>query len=197
MKRFNRYLWNTATIIMLVLFGFSCGNKEGVYTLSPVSMLAEITSADNYLDAASLGKIQNVVFVDLRNPLDFEFNHHEMAVNIPAEKVMAVENQKVLRDIEKEGKMIVLYGATPRQAAGYWTQLKQVGIENIKVFNGTFEQLMKGQTASITLENEVPQIDTSLIKKVGNVVAPGDSKPVISPKITPRKASKPAASGGC
>lgn len=182
---------------MLAIIGFSCSNKEGSYALTPDKMLAEITSTENYLDAASLVNLDKLVFVDLRNPLDFEFSHHEMAVNIPAEKVMASENQKVLKDIEKEGKTIVLYGETPRQAAGYWTQLKQLGIENIKVFNGTFEQLMNGKNEPLVLQNEVLQIDTTLIKKSGNVAGPVNAKPASTPKITPRKAAKPAASGGC
>lgn len=193
----KRYIMSTSALILMVILGISCSNKEGSYTLSPEKLLSEITSEDNYLDAAALAKMDNAVFIDLRSPLDFEFSHHEFAINIPAEKIMTAENQKVIKEIIEQGKTIVLYGDTPRQAAGYWTQLKQIGIENIKAFNGTFNQLMNDTTASMTLLNEVPQIDTSLIKKAGNDAGVSDAKPVNAPKITPRKTAKPTASGGC
>lgn len=79
---------------------------------------------------------ENYLFVDLRKPEVFEFDHIEGAVNIPYEKLLDKKHQSVFND---DNKTIVLYGKDEVNSSNGWFLLKQLDYENITYLHGGFQ----------------------------------------------------------
>jgi len=150
-------------VVMIVIIAIIINRSEIPYTLSADQALQEMANKANYIEPSSLPELKDAIFIDVRNPQEYDLSHHDGAINIPAEKMFLEENVDAVRELNSQGKPIVLYGAVPRQTAGLWLLLKQTGIDNVKMFNGTFDQLTSGKTEALGIYNEVPVIDTTAL----------------------------------
>ncbi|HLO89908.1 MAG TPA: rhodanese-like domain-containing protein [Lentimicrobium sp.] len=170
------------------------------YKLTAEQALAELNKSDNFLDPSKdIDKeAAKTVFIDVRNPLDYNFSHLKNAINIPSEKVLQEEYLDNIRELEEKGNTIIMYGSVPQEVAGPWLLLKQVGINNLKMYSGTFAQLISKEPIVPTVYNETPLIDTTLLKKtvkepIKNPDAALPKKEVVPLKVAPA----PEGGGGC
>lgn len=202
-KNQNLLIWAVIAIVV-VLTGVTAivmHHSDIPYKLTAEQTLSEITKTDNMPGIAEIGALksnQKVAFIDVRNPLDYNLNHIEGAINIPAEKILNDDFVESINELETEGNIIILYGTTPGQAAGPWMLLKQIGITNVRMFNGSYDQLSAAKESSVAIYNEVPVIDTALLKKdvikqESPVKAASKPKPVIPQRVEPAAES----GGGC
>jgi rhodanese-related sulfurtransferase len=189
-----------ALVAIIIIAAIALNRTDLPYKLTAQQALDELKNKDNTIDPASnsLKADAQLVFIDVRNPLDYEFRHFGQAVNIPVEKILTDEYLESIREMEENDKTIVLYGTVPQQVAGAWLLLRQVGITGVKMFNGTFEQLMTESPVAANVYNEVPVIDTALLNKAKEPVkvAPKPSAPkkqVVPAKVQP----EPESGGGC
>lgn len=197
----NLLIWTVAALVVvaIIIAAIAMHHSDIPYKLSAEQTLAEMTNADNMPGTAEINALkgnQKVAFIDVRNPLDYNLNHFEGAINIPAEKILNEESVESIRDLEAQNNTIILYGATPGQVAGPWMLLRQIGVTNIKMFNGSYEQLISANQATVTIYNETPLIDTTQLKKeVVKPEAPKNAAP--KPKtVIPQRAEPAVESGG-
>lgn len=190
-------------VVILIIIAITLSKPEIPYELSISETLTEIQKAENQLtkaDIENLKESSNVVFIDLRNQLDFNFNHYTEAINIPGEKIMNEEYLDMIRGYQKDNKIIVLYSSVPQKTAGPFLLLKQVGINNARMFTGTFEELTTNREPITSLHNELPVIDTTLLKKKENKTTPAAIKSSpstpVKKKVSPVKVEPDYQSGG-
>lgn len=193
----------SVVLAIVIIIAIALYRADIPYKLTPQEALEQLKNNDNFIDPiAGINKdAPKTIFIDVRSPHDYSFNHFKDAINIPAEKILQDDYLENIRDIEAEGNTIVLYGNVPHQAAGPWMLLKQIGVNNIKMYAGTFEQLMSNEKVVVNTFNEVPVIDTAALKK--NTVAspeksatskaPAPKKEVVPLKVQPA----PERGGGC
>ncbi|HLN52797.1 MAG TPA: rhodanese-like domain-containing protein [Lentimicrobium sp.] len=191
----------TIIIVAVLVLAIALNHNDLPYELSGDEILKEARNPENMVDKSTLGQYApgKTVFIDLRQPLDYNLSHAENAINIPAEKILTEDYLNSIKDIENEGNTIVLYCNTPQKASGAWMLLKQVGIENIRYFNGTFEQLMAKEAIADSKLNETPVIDTTKLNKKGTGQPSALTKSDIKPKTVVPQRMQPAAEsgGGC
>lgn len=198
----NTLLWGVGALILIaiLIIGIAVNQNNLPYKLTARQTLDEMTNKDNSVDQTSLQQLKRgkkTVFIDLRNPLDYNFKHYTEAINIPAEKILNEDYVEQLEEMEENGNTFILYADIPQRVAGPWMLLKQIGIENVMMYSGTFEQLMADQAVPNSVYNELPLIDTSALSNKKELV-----KAVAPKAATPKKAiipvrAEPASGGGC
>lgn len=196
------YAIASVALAIIILTAIAINHTDLPYKLTPQQALDQLKIKDNFIDPmATLNKeAPKTVFIDVRNPHDYTFNHLKDAINIPAEKILQEDFLENIREIEENGNTIIMYGAVPQQVAGPWMLLKQVGINNLKMYAGTFEQLMSNEPVTMNIYNEIPVIDTTALSKkvepVSKVTAPkapAPKKEVVPLRVEPA----PESGGGC
>lgn len=205
----NKLIWGipAAILTIAIITTIALYTPDIPYELSAEQTLNELSNKDNYVDRGAVDQLKNtgkVVFIDVRNQKEYNFRHFSEAINIPAEKILTEDYLNSIRQMEEDGNTIVIYGSVPNQAAGPWMLIKQTGVNSAKMFNGTFEQLMGDHSAPITINNEVPLIDTTALNKKKEF-AKIDEASVKEPKpVAPKKAVMPVrvepdieTGGGC
>lgn len=98
---------------------------------------AELLTAKHYLDPYKAleiiaGKEENYIFVDIRNPREYDNFHIESAVNVPMQRALDEEFIPYL----KNDKIKVLYSDKSIKADQIWVLLTQYGYENLYVLQG-------------------------------------------------------------
>ncbi len=187
-------------IVSVLVLAIALKHDELPYKLSSQEMLSEALNAENMVDKESLQKYVSgkFIFIDLRQPLEYNLSHPQDAINIPAEKILNEEFLHSIKDIEKEGNTIILYSSTPQKASGAWMLLKQTGVNNVRFFNGTFEQLISKEPVANSVYNEIPVIDTAILNK--NIVTDKLSAPqqtnTQQKTVIPQRVKPAAESGG-
>lgn len=187
-------------VAIVIIVAIVLNTTDLPYKLTAEQALEELNKKENIITPSDNFKADaNVVFIDVRNSLDYEFKHFGEAVNIPAEKILTEDYLESIREMEENNKNIVLYGEVPQQVAGAWLLLRQIGITGIKMYNGTFEQLISEVPVAPSIYNELPLIDTSLLTRVKEPVkepapkAAAPKKEVVPVKVQPQ----PESGGGC
>ncbi len=79
---------------------------------------------------------ENYLFVDLRKPKVFEYDHIEGAVNIPYGELLDKKHQSTFKE---DNKTIVLYSKDEVNSSNGWFLLKQLDYENITYLHGGFQ----------------------------------------------------------
>lgn len=201
-NKLKKVLWGLAALIMIaiVVTGIAIYQAKLPYKLTVEQTLTELNNKDNVVDAASLQLIkqaEKTIFIDLRNPIEYNFSHYQEAINIPAEKILIEENMEVIQEIQDNGNTIVLYADVPQKAAGTWMLLKQIGIDKVKMFSGTYDQLMSEQLLPVNLFNEIPVIDTAALQKKNEPANTNTPKIAVPKKAVSPMRAEPQTGGGC
>lgn len=189
-------------VAVIIITAIAINHSDLPYKLTPQEALDQLKNKDNFIDPmVTFDKAApKTVFIDVRNPHDYAFNHLENAINIPAERILQEDYLENIREIEENDNTIILYGSVPQQVAGPWMLLKQVGISNLKMYAGTFDQLMSNEPVAASIYNEIPVIDTTALSKkvepalkVSAPKAPAPKKEVVPLRVEPA----PESGGGC
>lgn len=107
----------------------------------PFTGYAEYISAD---DALKLLNEKQAAFIDIRSLDEFDMDHIEGAVSIPA--VDFISNPKLLKSYDKDKELYaILYGAKKIEdnAELMSRSLSAKGVQNIKILDGGFELWLK------------------------------------------------------
>lgn len=184
-------------LIMAYALGISASKIN--FSVSPQEMLA-ITDGFEHITKQQAVQLDEdaYVFVDLRNPYDFDIAHIDNAINIPTAFLLEEENMTLLKNLYDTEKTIVLYGQLEREAISPWLLLYQTGLTNTKILLGGFECFTSQKTdcASTT-----PQYDYAKIASQGGVKEVELVKTKVAPKkkkeIPVEKKVKSQEEGGC
>jgi rhodanese-related sulfurtransferase len=133
-------------------------------------MLDEVKEQDHYFPVSRITDIRNLAeqyqLVDLRTPGEFMNYHLQGAINIPFDRILDKENERIFRnDITK-----ILYDNSQPTANAAWMVLTQFGYENIVVLNGGFSTWsrmneIKEQDILDGIRDEKPEFDFAGLMK--------------------------------
>jgi len=210
LNKTNRLTIIVIAFVLVIIVGLITFRRPDVkYVLTPAESLALLNNPEFVITPEQASAILKdsagkTVFIDVRNSMAFDRNHVKNAINIPVRELFSKKNKNVLRDLEKAGQTIILYGETQQQANGPWLMLRQTGFKNVLLFTGTFAQLDTSHPDSLTRIlpqlSETPLIDTAALKLVSSPAATAKNmsepaKPV-KKAVIPVKKTK-SSGGGC
>jgi len=145
---------------------------------------------------------KNIVLIDIRNKFAYGQGHIPGSKNISAIGLTRDKNLERLKEYQKNGLTVVLYGKNQLQADGPWMVFHQIGFHNVKVLLGGYDyyKAHKNDLAStkndssylkgIALYNYAQVAKSSAKSSVNN---PAVKKPV----IVRRRKKAAVVSGGC
>ncbi len=149
-------------------------------------------------------KNKNVVLIDIRNKFAFSQGHIPGAENISAYGLTNKENVERLKDFEKNGVTVVLYGNTQLQANGPWMLFRETGFDNVKILLGGYDYYLahKNNLAVTRTDSSyikgVPRYDYAKVAKTSVTTAgKGQKSNVRKPLVVRRKKKAVVAAGGC
>ena len=170
------YLISLALVVLLigaalVLTSLSA-SKKYKFGKSAESIHAELLESDYFMTpdhAKELidGKDENYIFVDIRNPKDYDNFHIESAVNVPMQRVLDDEYVPYLKD----DRIKVLYGDGSIEANQIRLLLTQYGYSNLMVLHGGADYWRKNMVekdifkAPPTYDDEKLDFDPKELKK--------------------------------
>ena len=203
LQRTQRISIAVLIIAVVLVIGLMIKEKpKFAYTISASEMLAKLPEVEQVTPemAKSMSSdTTKVVFIDIRNPYDFEVKHIENAINIPVAFLLDDENAEKLKAFNKENRTVVLYGQTQRDAVSAWMLLYEIGFTNAKILLGGFDCY---QTAAANCNLETARHDFAKIATQGGikeVEAAAEPAPKPQPKKTVpvQTKVKAEAEGGC
>ncbi len=145
----------------------------------------------------------SVTLIDIRDKFVFGQGHIPGAENISAYDLTEGENIQHLKELQKAGKTVVLYGDDQLQANGPWMWFRQVGFDNVKILLGGYEYYTahkehlaetKGMDDYI---KGIARYDYAKVASRGTSVSQGTSSNAKKPVVVRRKKKAAVAAGGC
>jgi rhodanese-related sulfurtransferase len=139
-------------------------NNQFKFKKTAREMLEEVNENDHYFPVGRLKDISSLpeeyLLVDLRTPIDFLNNHLQGAINIPFDRILDKQNERIFRN----DKTKILYDDSQVNANAAWMVLTQLGHEGIVVLNGgfsTWSNMNKNKEQVITdgIRDEKPEFD--------------------------------------
>lgn len=140
----------------------------------------------------------NYQFVDIRNSEVYLNGHIPNSINIPASKLLDTKNKEILKHLENNSVIPVLYGSDLNDANAARLVMIQTGFQNVTILLGNYSYPITSMEP-ISPDPEKPAVNFADIMNqlsgTENNVAPRQQTPETI-TITPRK-KKTAAEGGC
>lgn len=204
----NRLTILVIAFVLVIIIGLiTLRRPEIKYELSPTESLALFNDpaficTPGQVAAMLADSSGKVVFVDVRNSIEFNRGHVKNAINIPVRELFTRKNRSIFKDLEKASQKAVLYGESQLQANGPWLMLHQTGFKNVLLFAGSYTQLELNPSDSLLrllpLLSETPLIDTAALKALtapSAKAATAPEKPV--KKIVAPVRKEVTSGGGC
>lgn len=195
--------------ILIIVIGFVTLSKPDFeYALTTEQALEQILSYEDEMPPEEAEEIiwdevAGYVFVDLRNPYEFEKGHIENAINVPSVSILNEEHTELFESMQKDSITIVLYDYDQTEANGPWMILKQLGY-NVKILLGGYGYY-SGETYDMMYDSEIPQYlieepKYNYVEIMEELTAGGASvvQDVQAEVVIPRrKKKKTVVEGGC
>jgi len=209
LNKTNRLTITVIIIVLVIITGLITFRRPEVkFTLSPAESLALLNDSNTLvtpLQASVLLKDSSgkILFVDVRNSIDFERGHIQNSINIPVRELYSKKNKVFFHDLKKSGQTAILYGTFQQQANGPWLILRQTGTTNVKLFTGSYVQLTPDPDSLVRLLpqlSETSLVDTAAIKALQspNTTASKKDQQVkpVKKQVVPVK-QEASSGGGC
>lgn len=137
-----------AIIISILFFGKQGGSEYELSTDASLDLLQKEEAFISMDDAYMLlsDEASDAAFVDLRSSDLFGMGHLERAVNIPLHQLLDDASQRRLQD---SATTHVLYSENMSDGVGAWALLRQMGISNIKVLQGSYTDYVEGSPSKL------------------------------------------------
>jgi rhodanese-related sulfurtransferase len=139
MKKIHIIALGSAVVLLLAFLVITSLQSRDRYRfrLSAAELHVVATDSAHYISPEkALGLLREntgeYLFVDLRNPRQYDNGHIDGAVNLPMETVLDPAARKLLRSAPR----IVLYDIGSSGANQVWMLLRQTGFENLYVLEG-------------------------------------------------------------
>ena len=135
------YLITLGIVVVILaaglIFASVSASKKFKFENSAESIHAELIEASHFMDPQTASKLISAkdgkyVFVDIRNPREYDNFHIDGAVNVPMQRVLDDEYVQYLKD----DRVKVLYSEESIDADQIRLLLTQYGYENLMVLQG-------------------------------------------------------------
>lgn len=136
LEKTKRISISAILFILVILIGIlSFKRPKNVFNKDNYLALNHIIKQDYILNKSALDSIStnNFTLIDVRSAFEFNKGHLDNAINIYTSDFLDDNQKSILKKLEKQDKMIVLYASNPDEANGSWFFLTQLGFKNIKL----------------------------------------------------------------
>ena len=189
-------------VIVIIAGLLTLTNPRLKYALTPEQTILMVVSDDNgispdKLDNFLTGSQVNIEVIDIRNHYEFARGHISGAKNISAVELLEKDNIKWLKQLQKDGFVVIIYGEDQMQANGPWMVFQQIGLDNVSVLLGGYQYYLsyKNQKAK-TYSPDKAEFNYAEVAKV-STVGNETNKPAKKNTIVRRKKKGAAVAGGC
>lgn len=211
LNRTDRLTIASLLVVAILVIGFITLKRPDIeFTRSIEQSIPLIQTGQDIIypeDVAGIAETNDVAYfiIDLRSPEDFHKSHIGNAQNIPVQDLLDEENLRLIKELEKDSIIIILYGHDQLQANGAWMLLKQMAFDNIRVMPGGFDYY---STSSLDLYN-LPAIPEYMVEEpkydfFGVLDSLSVDQPAVNANISAsesikviKRGKKSQAEGGC
>ena len=198
------------TVITMVIFVvviiaglLTLTNPRLKYVLTPEKTVLLAVSdnggiSPDKLDNILTGSTVNAEVIDIRNHYEFARGHIHGAKNISAVELLEKDNIKWLKELQKDGFTVIIYGEDQMQANGPWMVFRQLGFDNVHVLLGGYRHYLafKSQKAKAYSPGKA-EFNYAEVAKASSFGGENDNKPAKKTTIVRRKKKGAAVAGGC
>lgn len=209
LTRTRRLTVASVLFVIVIIIGLVTLRKPDFeYQITNEIMLEEVYNIDNEMLPDEAMEIlayedSSFIFVDLRNPWEFNKGYLGNAINIPVSDILEEESISFYHQMAKDSVTIILYANDQREATGPWMLLKQLGINNMKILLGGYEYIANEEIDYYDMPEipeyfvEEPMMDfAAFMETIGSqeINEPEQEKKVIQPV---KRKKKVISEGGC
>lgn len=200
LEKTKRISISTVLFILVLIIGvLTFKQPKNVYKKTHGETLKTLTSTDYLVGLDAIDK-QNSVLIDVRSKSEYAKSHIENAINLPTAEILDNESISVIKDLENDGKIAVLYGKNPDEANSSWMLLYQLGFDNTKILTVTTAHIdNKLVVKNYKLEKPVAKyMDVFKPVVLEKIVEVNETVPQPPKKVIPvKKKKKRKPEGGC
>ena len=143
MKHLNLTILGATIIILSIVFGIATIKITGKYRFKKTAQeMLEIVTGDPHSvsieKAREVSKSENIVFIDIRTPKEYDSFQVQHAINIPYDRILDDGYVEMFKSSQSK----VLYGNSSVEANAAWMILTQYGYQNLLVLNASAEDWM-------------------------------------------------------
>lgn len=141
------------------------------------------------------------VLVDIRNIYDYENDHLDNSINIPAASLLNTEFKSTFDQWLSDSTLVVFYGQSEAEATSPWMLMYQLGYTNTRTLMGGMgyfdkmynDELQEGESYNV----EEPLFDYAGIIEAGSTNQVESLTDQPGREVVVRRKEKKAAEGGC
>jgi len=193
-----------AIFVVVIIAGLlTLTNPRLKYALTPEQTVLLAVSdnggiSPDKLDNIFTGSTVNAEVIDIRNHYEFARGHISGAKNISAVELLEKDNIKWLKELQKDGSMVIIYGQDQMQANGPWMVFRQLGFDNVNVLFGGYQHYLafKNQKTKAYSPDKA-EFNYAEVAKVSSFGSENENKPAKKTTIIRRKKKGAAVAGGC
>jgi len=189
-------------VVVIIAGLLTLTNPRLKYALTPEQTVSLVVSDNDgispeKLDNILTGSTVNVEVIDIRNHYEFARGHIPGARNISAIELLEKDNIEWLRDLQKDGFVVIIYGEDQMQANGPWMVFRQIGLDNVSVLLGGYQYYLAFKNKKE--KSYSPEKAEFNYAEVAKISSSGDNsnKPAKKTTIVRRKKKGAAVAGGC
>lgn len=157
--------------VLILVVGFITFQKpEFDYILGSQEILQELSNEENgitpdFINGVIVKNDPSYVFIDLRNPYEYNRGHIGEAINIPVSEILADASISLFDEMKENSVTPILYGKDQMEANGPWMLLMQLGYNNVKILLGGYDYFSKNINNK---ENNPEMLDYQIEKPISN-----------------------------
>ena len=189
-------------VVVIIAGLLTLTNPRLKYALTPEQTVSLVVSDNDgispeKLDNILTGSTVNVEVIDIRNHYEFARGHIPGARNISAIELLEKDNIEWLRDLQKKGFVVIIYGEDQMQANGPWMVFRQIGLDNVSVLLGGYQYYLAFKNKKEkTYSPEKAEFNYAEVAKISSS-GDNSNKPAKKTTIVRRKKKGAAVAGGC
>lgn len=199
------------TVIAMVIFVaiiiaglVTLRNPRLTYELTPEQTVLLSVSDDGGITPEKLENILtgpnvNAEIIDIRNRDEFVTGHIPGVKNISAVELLKDDNIKWLKKLRENGYDVIIYGENQIQANGPWMVLHQIGLDNVNVLCGGYQNWLayKNQETKKYSPPGKAEFNYAEVAKTSAIGNENNNKSAKKTTIVRRKKKGGAVAGGC
>ena len=129
--------------IAVIIFIVTRPKENYSFVLSPEETLQQIKTEKDIISPVQLAQKlisgdSDIVLIDIRNQYEYIKGHLSVAKNICKAEIFEKENYRFFKKMQDQNKTVIFYGNDVVEADIPYLILKQTGIDNIKIVNGSY-----------------------------------------------------------
>jgi len=191
-------------VIIIIAGLLTLTNPRLKYALDPDQTISlVINDNDNIspeqLDNMMTGSTENITLIDIRNHYVFARGHIPGATNISAVELLENDNIRWLKNLKKNGTVVIIYGEDQLQANGPWMVLQQIGFDNVKTLLGGYRYYLAINDKVSPVKEYIPEkaaYDYAEVAKAADIEEENNSNKKKTTIVRRKKKGK-AVAGGC